>query len=89
MSQDKSHSKVVTLTCGTVPLLVSMPHVGTHIPQALQAQYAPQDTAFATPHSSFSPAHRVLFSFLYSYDSIGRRKKKTLKSVHRKIISLS
>lgn len=45
MSQDKSPSKVVTLTCGTVPLLVSMPHVGTHIPQALQAQYAPQALA--------------------------------------------
>jgi N-formylglutamate deformylase len=45
MSQENSQSDVVTLTCGSVPLLVSMPHIGTHIPQALQAQYVPQALA--------------------------------------------
>ena len=33
---------VYTLQQGTVPLLVSMPHIGTHIPAELQAQYAPR-----------------------------------------------
>lgn len=45
MSLDNSLSQVVALTCGSVPLLVSMPHIGTHIPQALQAQYVPQALA--------------------------------------------
>ena len=45
MSQDNSPSQVVTLTRGSVPLLVSMPHIGTHIPQALQAHYVPQALA--------------------------------------------
>jgi N-formylglutamate deformylase len=33
---------VFNLQLGTVPLLVSMPHIGTHIPAELQAQYAPR-----------------------------------------------
>ena len=33
---------VYTLQQGTVPLLVSMPHIGTHIPAELRAQYAPR-----------------------------------------------
>ena len=42
MSRDNFPSPVVTLTCGSAPLLVSMPHIGTHIPYTLQAQYVPQ-----------------------------------------------
>ena len=30
---------VYTLTRGTGPLLVSLPHVGTHIPEALRARF--------------------------------------------------
>ena len=45
MSQNNIPSSVVSLTCGTVPLLVSMPHIGTHIPQDLQARYVPQALA--------------------------------------------
>ena len=33
---------VFNLQQGTVPLLVSMPHIGTHIPAELQAQYMPR-----------------------------------------------
>jgi N-formylglutamate deformylase len=33
---------VFTLQQGTVPLLVSMPHIGTHIPSELQPHYAPR-----------------------------------------------
>jgi N-formylglutamate deformylase len=33
---------VYHLQQGTVPLLVSMPHIGTHIPDELQAHYAPR-----------------------------------------------
>lgn len=33
---------VYNLQQGTVPLLVSMPHIGTHIPSELRAQYAPR-----------------------------------------------
>ena len=33
---------VYNLQQGSVPLLVSMPHIGTHIPAELQAQYAPR-----------------------------------------------
>jgi N-formylglutamate deformylase len=31
-----------SLRQGTSPLLVSMPHIGTHIPLELQAQYVPR-----------------------------------------------
>ena len=34
-----------TLHCGTSPLLVSMPHIGTHIPAELQAAYVPRALA--------------------------------------------
>lgn len=33
---------VYSLQQGSVPLLVSMPHIGTHIPAALQAQFVPR-----------------------------------------------
>ena len=33
---------IYTLTQGTVPLLVSMPHIGTHIPTELRANYVPR-----------------------------------------------
>ena len=33
---------IYTLQRGTAPLLVSMPHIGTHIPAELLAQYAPR-----------------------------------------------
>ena len=36
------YTPTYTLQQGTVPLLVSMPHVGTHIPTELQAHYAPR-----------------------------------------------
>jgi N-formylglutamate deformylase len=39
MSSSNTPAKY-TLQQGTVPLLVSMPHIGTHIPAELQAQYA-------------------------------------------------
>jgi len=39
MSQTNVSSAVCTLTQGTVPLLVSMPHIGTLIPTHLQAGY--------------------------------------------------
>ena len=45
MSQENCTFPVVTLTRGSVPLLVSMPHIGTHIPQDLQAQYVPEALA--------------------------------------------
>lgn len=45
MSHETSSFPVVTLNCGTVPLLVSMPHIGTHIPQALQPHYVPRALA--------------------------------------------
>ncbi len=38
MSQDATYS----LVQGSVPLLVSMPHIGTHIPASLRADYAPR-----------------------------------------------
>ena len=39
MSQADACETVFTLTQGTVPLLVSMPHIGTHIPPHLQSGY--------------------------------------------------
>ena len=33
---------IYTLTQGSVPLLVSMPHIGTHIPAELRAHYVPR-----------------------------------------------
>jgi N-formylglutamate deformylase len=39
MSQTQASGAVCTLTQGTVPLLVSMPHIGTQIPAHLQAGY--------------------------------------------------
>jgi len=41
MSDTPSHS----LRQGSVPLLVSMPHIGTHIPAALHAHYVPRALA--------------------------------------------
>ena len=40
MSQTHASSAVCTLTKGSVPLLVSMPHIGTQIPTHLQAGYS-------------------------------------------------
>ncbi|MCW5635329.1 MAG: N-formylglutamate deformylase [Rubrivivax sp.] len=34
--------EIFTLHRGTTPLLISMPHVGTHIPDALKARYTPR-----------------------------------------------
>ena len=39
MSQANASETVFTLTQGSVPLLVSMPHIGTHIPPHLQSGY--------------------------------------------------
>ena len=39
MSQTNVSGAVFKLTQGTVPMLVSMPHIGTHIPPQLQAGY--------------------------------------------------
>jgi len=40
MSQANASETVFTLTQGSVPLLVSMPHIGTYIPPHLQSGYA-------------------------------------------------
>jgi N-formylglutamate deformylase len=40
MRQTQASSAVCTLTQGSVPLLVSMPHIGTQIPAQLQAGYS-------------------------------------------------
>jgi len=40
MSQTDASSAVCALSQGTVPLLVSMPHIGTQIPAQLQADYS-------------------------------------------------
>jgi N-formylglutamate deformylase len=40
MSQTQASSAVCTLTQGSLPLLVSMPHIGTQIPAQLQAGYS-------------------------------------------------
>lgn len=45
---------------GTAPLLVSMPHIGTHIPEALQARYVPR--ALATEDADWHLAR--LYDFL-------------------------
>jgi N-formylglutamate deformylase len=39
---DSSNFSVFKLKQGTVPLLVSMPHIGTHIPQELHKLYVPR-----------------------------------------------
>ncbi|MBI5719420.1 MAG: N-formylglutamate deformylase [Burkholderiales bacterium] len=35
-------NEIFTLQRGTAPLLISMPHVGTHIPEALRPRYTPR-----------------------------------------------
>ena len=42
MSQTNASDAVCTLSQGTVPLLVSLPHIGTEIPAHLQSGYTPR-----------------------------------------------
>jgi N-formylglutamate deformylase len=76
MTMHHEEDTTYTLLQGSVPLLVSMPHVGTHIPEALRVHYAPR--ALDVEDTDWH---------LYQlYDFLGQLGASVLRPVHSRYV---